>query len=211
MKHIQIEGNPTEESKKEIEKLRGQNILWLSVTRPESEIKQKQPNIKELQILRGIPDTLRVKLVERQPTLIWQVGETWFTLDPYGFIFRKEIIQKNSDNTLVYPGTDLPVVVDTTGLAVGVGQTIIRPEFITFIHGLKDRLPKEFGLKLVRAEVTETTFNVTAVTDAGWNILFDTTRPLDNQLRTLSGVLASKRGEIHQYIDVRVRGWVYYK
>ncbi len=211
VKNIRIEGDAAETTKTEINKLLGQNILWLSVTRPESAITQHQPSIKQIQILRGIPDTLRVKLIERQPSLIWQIGEIWYTVDPNGFVFREEQIGKREDGTLEYPGTDLPVVVDTKRLPVAIGQTIIRPQFIQFVRELKRRLPSEINAELVRAEINETTFNITAVTNTGWNILFDTTRTLDSQMRTLTRVLESKRPDVHQYIDVRVRGWVYIK
>lgn len=208
---IRIEGEATEETKAEIEKLRGQNILWLSVTNPESAIVKHQPSIKEIQILRGIPDTLRVKLIEREPAVVWQLGETWYTVDPTGFVFRELQIPKREDGSLDYPGTDLPVVIDTRSVPLKVTDTIVRPQFINFMTALKKRLPEEANLRLIRAEVGETTFNVTAVTDANWNIIFDTTRTLDAQMSTLVKVLESKRAEIREYVDVRVRGWVYYK
>lgn len=211
VKNIRIEGEATQETRAEIEKLRGQNILWLSVTRPEEAITQQQPSIKEIQILRGIPDTLRVKLIERQPAVIWQVDDRWYTLDPSGFAFREQRIERRPDGSLNYPGTDLPVVVDTKQLPVKIGQTVVRSEFVSFLQELRHRFPSEFNLQMVRGEVGETSFNVTAVTDAGWNVLFDTTRKLDPQLRTLKRVLESKRPEVKQYVDVRVRGWVYYK
>lgn len=211
VKNIQIDGQATEATIAEIEKLRGQNILWLSVTRPESVIVQHQPSIKEIQILRGIPDTLRVRLIEREPALIWQVGEHWYTLDKTGFVFQEVVLSKKSDGSLEYPGTDLPVIVDTKNLGVKIGQTIVQPSFITFTRDVKERLSKEVNLRFVRGEIQETTFNLTVVTDAGWNILFDTTRSLDAQLRTLTRALETKRGEIKEYVDIRVRGWVYYK
>ncbi len=211
VKDIRIDGNPTEETKTEIEKLRGQNILWLSVTHPEAVVTKKQPSVRQIQILRGIPDTLRVKLIEREPALIWQVGETWYTIDPSGFVYKEEAIAKKEDGLLNYPGTTLPVVVDTKSVPVKVGQTILRPQFIQFVRLLKERLPKEFNLEVVRGEIQETTFSLTIVTNAGWSLLFDTTRSADIQLRTLARVLESRRGEIKEYLDLRVRGWVYYK
>lgn len=211
VKDIRIEGNATEETKAEINKLMGQNILWLSVTHPEEVILEKQPSIKEIEILRGIPDTLRVKLIERQPAMIWQVGETWYTVDETGFIYKEEQLHKKEDGSLEYPATDLPIVVDTKNLPTKVTTTIVRPQFIGFVRNLKDRLPKDYNVKLVRVEVGETTFSVKAMTDAGWGILFDTTRTLEAQLSTLTKVLAANRNNIKEYVDVRVRGWVYYK
>ncbi len=211
VRYINIDGQPTEQTKAEIQKLRGQNILWLSFTRPERVITHNQPVIKEIEILRGIPDTLRVKLIERQAAMIWQSNDHWYTLDPSGFVFREQQLNKKSDGSFDYPGTDLPVVVDTKNLPVSIGQSPARPTFINFIRSLKERLPKEFNLRMVRTEISETTFSITVITDAGWNILFDTTRTLDAQLHTLAKVLEAKRPDIHEYVDIRVRGWVYYK
>lgn len=192
-------------------KMSGQNILWLSVTRPEEAILATQPSIKEIEILRGIPDTLRVKLIERQPAMIWQVGDIWYTVDETGFIFKEQQISKKPDGSLDYPDTDLPVVVDTKNIPTKITTTIVRPQFITFVRDLKERLPKDYNVQLVRVEVGETTFSVKAITSAGWGILFDTTRRLDAQLSTLAKVLAVNRDAIKEYVDVRVRGWVYYK
>jgi hypothetical protein len=211
VKHIQIEGQATEETNQVIEQLRRKNILWLSVTHPEEMIIQQQPAIKEIQILRGIPDTLRVKLIEREPAVIWQVDDHWYTLDPTGFVFREQQVGRKEDGSLDLPGTDLPVVVDTKKIPIALSQTIVRPQFITFIRSVMEQLPERAGVQFVRAEVDETTFVVTVVTDASWKILFDTTRTLESQLKTVAKVLELKRSEIHEYIDVRVRGWVYYK
>lgn len=211
VKDIRIDGEVTDESKAEIDKMRGQNILWLSVTKPERVITANQPSIKEIEILRGIPDTLRVRLIEREPAIIWELNGRWLTVDPSGFAFRQQDLNRLTDGGFDYPGTDLPVVVDRAGVQTGVGKYVVRPQFISFTRQLADRLPKEFQLRMIRGEIAETSFAMTVVTDAGWNILFDTTRSLDAQLRTLTQVLESRRGDIKEYIDLRVRGWVYFK
>lgn len=211
VKDIKIEGQATPEVKQAIEALRGRNILWLSVTHPDRVIRQKQPSLKQIQILRGIPDTLRVKLIEREPALIWQTGDSWYTVDATGFVFAKSPLNKKEDGSFDLPATDLPVLVDKSNLPVRMASYIIRPSFIVFVNDLRRRLPEEYNLKLVRLEISETIYSLSAVTDAGWSILFHTGRQLEPQLRTLSKVLESKRDEIKEYVDVRVRGWVYYK
>lgn len=211
VKDIRIDGNPTEETKEVLEQLRGENILWLSVMRPEAEILRQQPSIKSIQILRGIPDTLRIKLIEREPAIIWETAGAWYTVDSTGFIYSKQELIKKEDGSYDYPGTDLPVVIDSHNLPVNISQTIVRPLFITFVADLKQRLKDEAQVGFVRAEVGETTFNVAVITDAKWKILFDTTRTLDAQMKTLTKILESRRPEIHEYVDVRVRGRVFYK
>ncbi len=210
VKHITIEGQATSEVIKEINKLKGQNVLWLSITRPETAIIQHQPSIKEIQILRGIPDTLRVKLIERKPALLWQVSNQLYTIDATGFVYKQELLASR-DGTYIYPDTNLAVVTDTKGIPVEIGQTAVRSDFISFIQLLQERLPADYGLKFLRAEINETTFNVSILTDAGWKVMFDTTRKIEPQLKTLKDVLDVKRAEIKEYLDLRVRGWVYYK
>ncbi len=211
VKYIRIDGQPTVETKAVIDKLKGQNILWLALMRPDKEITNNQPNIKNIQILRGIPDTLIVKLVERQPTLIWQSADHWYTLDPTGFVFNDLILRKKEDGSYEFPATDLPVVVDSRNLAVKIGDIVVTPPFINFVLAVRRRLADEVNLRYVRAEVGDTTFNLSVLTDAGWSVLFDRTRSLDAEFGTLKRVLEQKRNEIHQYVDIRVRGWVYYK
>jgi hypothetical protein len=181
------------------------------MTDPERTIVEHQPSVKQIEILRGIPDTLRVKLIEREPAMIWQVGESWYTVDPAGFIFKEEKLKRKEDGSLETPQTDLPVVVDTKNLPVKIGDSLIRPQFITFVKAAKERLPKEVKTEMVRAEIGESTFNVTVITQEKWTILFDTTRKLEPQMKNLTNVLETKRADIHEYIDLRVRGWVYYK
>lgn len=215
VKSISIEGEATADVKQEIEKLRGQNILWLSVTHPDEVIRRQQPGIKQIQILRGIPDTLKIKLIERDPAVLWQSGDSLYTLDPYGFVFKSLVLSRNEAGELIFPGEpiyrELPLIVDMQNLPVKIGQTLVRPAHIIFIQELKNRLPKEFNLKFERVQINETIYNISVVTDAGWSIHFDTTRQLDPQLRTLTKVLESKRQDVKEYVDVRVRGWVYIK
>lgn len=211
VKHIYVEGEATQDVTAEIEKLRGQNILWLSVTHPDQAIRKKQPSIKQIQILRGIPDTLRVKLIERDPAAVWQTGDKRYTMDANGFAFRVEELQRAENGDLIVKETDLPVIVDNKNLPVALGQNVASGQYIAFIREVKNRLPQEYNLRFVRVEIDETMYNVRIVTDAGWSIHMDTTRQLDPQMRTLSRMLETKRDLIKEYVDVRVRGWVYIK
>lgn len=44
------------------------------------------PTIREAQVWGELPDRLVIQLVERQPVLLWQVGDTRFLLDQRGFV-----------------------------------------------------------------------------------------------------------------------------
>jgi len=59
------------------------------------------PAVADASIEVVLPDTLRVRLVERQPIVVWQVGDSRFLVDADRFIFAM------ADAT-----TDLPVIVD---------------------------------------------------------------------------------------------------
>ena len=71
------------------------------------------PTVTDAQVTVQLPDTLRIRLVERQPILAWVVGEQRFLVDREGVLFA------------VYPAAepgaskDLPTVVDLRATAAG--------------------------------------------------------------------------------------------
>ena len=59
------------------------------------------PAVADASVELVLPDTLRVRLVEREPIVVWQVGEQRFLVDADRFIFAT-----------AEPTTTLPVIVD---------------------------------------------------------------------------------------------------
>jgi hypothetical protein len=62
---------------------------------------RRLPTVADASIELVLPDTLRVRLVERQPIVVWQVGDARFLVDADRFVIA------TAD-----PTTELPVIVD---------------------------------------------------------------------------------------------------
>jgi cell division protein FtsQ len=87
------------------------------------------PTVREAQVWGELPDRLVVRLVERQPALVWQLGEERYLLDAGGFVIAKNPAAETSlalPQIVVREG-DPPTVggrVDTTVLqaALTIGR-----------------------------------------------------------------------------------------
>lgn len=202
VKHIQIEGQITPETKTVIEQLKNRNILFMRPGVLQKQLKTKQPGIKDIKIIRGIPDTLKIKVLERDFGIIWQVGESRYLVALDGVIIRP-----------ITPDTQigLPVVVDVSGMTPQSGQRIVVPYFVKTIKDIYANFTQKTNLDISKIEVGETTFQINVSTSAGWRVIFDMTRPLDDQWEALKKVMDEHKSEITEYADIRTQGKVYYK
>ena len=107
--------------------------------------------------------------------------------------------------------TDLPIIRDSKDLPVERGQQVASANLIDFVRQLTYRFPEVVGFGVVYFEIEETIFQINALTERGWLIKFETTREAEDQLEDLKQFLAEHEAEVSQYIDVRVKGKVYFK
>ena len=101
------------------------------------------PTVREAQVWGELPDRLVVRLVERQPALVWQLGEERYLLDSGGFVIAKNPAAETGQTLprIVVREGDPPTVggrVDTTVLQAALtiaqrsseyGVTVGRIEF----------------------------------------------------------------------------------
>lgn len=180
----------------------GENIFRFSIPDAKAKIIDSNPVIADIAIYRGIPNALKIVVLERQPTVVWQTNGKFYLLDDAGVI-DKEI--SASDNP------ELVHIADQKNLKVVIGDKIVSPSFVTFVKNINDNFFNATNIKLAGFQVPETTFDLYAYTEAGFYVKFDTTRPADIQLSNLKSILAAYRDGIHEYVDVRINGWAYYR
>lgn len=180
--------------------LKGQNILFIKISKIESEILASHPEVNQVQIIRGLPDTLKIVIKSNQASLIWQTNNQQYLVNQKGIAFSQ-----------LQGQTDLPLVQDNKNLNIQLGQQVASANFIEFIHDLSNKFSDTLGFKIVYFEVNETIFQVEAMTDQGWFIKLDTTRSVADQLDALKQLFAAHKDEIHEYADVRVEGKVFFK
>lgn len=179
-----------------------QNIFRFNVGYNEKKLLAKFPEIKEVQIYRGIPNALKIVVLEREGRVIWQSGETKYLLSSQGEIAK------------VFPAdypSDLPLIIDSHSLPVVVGDKLVSPNFIAFIVNVFSTFYGEVNIKPTTFEIGETTFDVVLKTDAGFYVKLNSLRSSKKQLENLKTVLMAKRADVHEYVDLRIDGWAYYK
>jgi len=180
--------------------LKGQNIFFIKISQIKSEILASHPEISQVKIIRGLPDTLKIVVQPNQASLIWQTNNQQYLVNQKGIAFSQ-----------LQGQTDLPLVQDNKNLNIQLGQQVVSPNFIEFIQNFTNKFADAFGFKIVYFAINETIFQVEAVTDHGWFVKLDTTRSVTDQLEALKQLLAVHQDEVHEYADVRVEGKVFFK
>lgn len=192
----------------ELERFQGTNLLKLPTATLEAKLLTLDSSLASVRLSKGLPRTLKLDIELRQPALIWRSGQTLYTLDRTGLAYRAAPALIEDQLALA---TELPAILvsDRRNLPVNLGQATVRSGFITFVNQLKSELSSR-GIEVKAVEIDETTFSIVVLTNQPYRLLFDTTRPLSAQLTTLGKILET-RPEIKEYLDLRVRGWVYYR
>jgi cell division septal protein FtsQ len=198
IKTITLKGDASSETKDVVNQLAGKNIFLIGGKKAESMIVAQQPGISKIKILRGLPSTVVVELVERDPVLIWHAGDKDYLVDKEGVAF------KEAHDTL-----DLPRINDQKNLNVAQGEQIISQSFIAFVRSLTADLPKVSNYEINVINVPETTFQISVETKNGPTIKLDTSQRLDDQLNDIKYILDHYKDKSNHLIDVRLRGFAY--
>ncbi|MCX6811333.1 MAG: FtsQ-type POTRA domain-containing protein [Candidatus Berkelbacteria bacterium] len=166
-------------------------------------IKENFPLISEVQIQKGIPDTIRVLIIERKPVIVWQTADKKYLVDKDGYAY----LEADANNS-----KDLPIVIDSQNIPVKLSTRIASRNFLDFVREMIDKFTPRTKLKIKELRINETTFDLKVLTTDGYAVYFDTTRSAETELDDLRRVLAHLNGsKPKEYIDLRVEGWAYYK
>lgn len=179
------------------------NIFLYNGTEIAEKIKENFPLISEVNIQKGIPDTIRIIIIERQPKIVWQTEGKKYLVDEDGLAYLEADVNN---------AKELPVVIDSRNVPVKLSTKIVSRNFLNFVREMIDKFNPRSGLKIKELRVDETTFDLNILTTDGFSVIFDTTRSAENELDDLHRVLAHLNGaKPKEYIDLRVEGWAYYK
>jgi len=205
VKDVFVEGNKLVEADKIINITpRGDNIFLLPSEKIKEVIISQIPEIKDIQIYRGIPNALKIVVLEHDQGLIWKSGQSYYLISSQGVPYY-DVTLKIAE----YP--NLAKVEDLNSLPVTLGKQIATPAFVTFVNNINKNLFEATNIEADYFSVIETTIDVTLKTKAGFYVKFDSLRSSKKQLYDLKMILVEKRQEILEYIDLRVPGWAYYK
>lgn len=202
VKNIQIQGDAKPETIAAIEELRGRNIFLIGGKKAEKELVKKQPGIKKIKIVRGLPSSVVVELVERDGALIWGSQEKKYLVDKDGVIYKE--IQDAS-------GIDYPYVVDNKNIPVEYGSKVVTAAFISYVRIIKGELFKETNLDYDYIAIPETTFQIEVLTKNNLKIKMNLERNISDQLADVKQLLDKYKDNLKEYIDVRIEGFGYIK
>ena len=203
--NVIISGSLNDSISKELESLKGKNIVMLSVRQFELQLPKRQSSLKALHIVKGFPDTLKIDVSVREPVLIWKSSDSKYYIDGDGVVFTLDGTQTTvNDSTLA-------TVNDTRNQSVDLGKQIVSKSFVAFISQLASSFHDKSGVSITGIGVGETTRFVDVSTDANITVKLDATRTLDPQLASLALILNQYRADIHQYVDLRVEGRAFYQ
>ena len=203
VKDVMVEGNKMVSSEKIANSIpKHSNIFLFGVSKAKKEILKNNPEIKSVEIFKGLPDAVKIVVLEHEGKLIWQSCDTSYLISAQGHVAKK------IDSSEIY---DFPRIIDKKSILVEVGANLVSPSFVAFITNINSQFFSVTNIKPKDFEINQTTFDVNLNTEAGFYVKFSSLRSSAKQLDNLKQVLVAKRDQVHEYVDLRIDGWAYYK
>ncbi len=180
------------------------NIFFFNTNYYEKLIAQEVPEIKQALIFKGIPNAIKIEILEYEKSLLWKSAGKYYLVSSQGYAY-KDVTNNFSDFE------KLPFLEDYAALEVGDNQQVVGPSFVAFVANIDEQIEGVANIKPGKFSITETTVDVFLETDKGYYVKLDSMRSSNKQLENLKKVMVEKSDQIHEYIDLRIDGWVYYK
>lgn len=206
------------------------SVFLFSAKNTQSEISERYPEIKSVQVNKRFPNGLKLAIKERAGVGVWcqleqRVAATssqeemrvsqCFNIDQEGIIYR--------ESALVEGGFVLNIFSDKMA-EPKIRDKVASGETMDFILKLKNELPqiKTADNAAMAANTTLAAVNFKTVsaedlrvkTSADFEIFFNPSYSIETQLNALRIVLDNEIKESYaslEYIDLRIEGRVYYK
>lgn len=203
IKNIEVSGDINESIQSEIQMFKNQNILLFVVGQKDKELAAKQTSIDQINIIKGIPDTLKIEVSIRKPVIRWKSKDKEYFIDQEGVIF--ELSNPNENDKLK------PLIIDSKNLEVSLGKKIVSNDFIDFIVKINSQLPEKTSKKIQEIKINDTTLDIEVQFDNSYKVFLSSINNADNQIYLLQKVIEKHDSEIKEYIDLRVDKRAYYK
>jgi POTRA domain, FtsQ-type len=182
---------------------RGQNLFFVDTEPLEAGLEALR-TVAAARVSVQLPDTLVVTIREREPILVWRVGERRYLADSAGMLFARV-----ADNATAEAGA-LPVVDDhraaSAGLSIGVRLPEVDLDAATRLGSL---VPADVGSVAERLTVSLTDENgfVVRTRPAGWSAIFGfytaslrTPELIPGQVRLLRSLLVGREATVERVI-----------
>jgi cell division septal protein FtsQ len=221
---INIQGNQaisSEEISKVVEKsLEGKyfkyfprnNYFLVSKTDISGAVKDNFNRLEIASIEKKFPDTAVVQVIERKAELVWCSGGTCYFVDKSGLVYGGAA---GSEDDL--RAGNFLVVVDDSAIPVDIGKTKINPDYIGYIESANAMIRDDLGLESVASYHTPgiASQEISIMTNEGWILKTSSEYSVDEAKKIIQTLfekdLNEKTRKNLDYLDLRVKGKVYYK
>lgn len=203
IKNIEIAGTLNDTIKKEIDGFKGKNIFLFTIGQKDKELAKAQSSVEKLDIIKGIPDTLKVDVLVRKPAIRWKSKNVDYFIDNDGTVFS---LDNPTDDD-----KSKPLVIDNKNISVILGSKMVTNSFIDFVEKVSSEFSTKVGKDIAEIKVNDTTLDLEIKLKDSYTIYLSTLNDLDDQLYLLSKVIGSHDSEIKEYVDLRVTNRAYYK
>jgi cell division septal protein FtsQ len=213
LRHLDIHGGPTLKADvmrdylRELLGLReGASLFAVDLVRARDELMREQPSIREMTLVRRLPDRMEIRIIEREPLARIGNRATGLVVDVDGFVFHR------------YVGVEtLPVIVGLDGVTVqaGVRLTDMAQAAVCFVAALERQ---SFRLPVTMIDASREDYLLLSLADQkqvklAWEGMekssYGSAELLRKRLVELSRAVNSEAGRNRRMWDATVPGRVY--
>lgn len=205
VKRIETDGFLSTQGNDFLQNYKGKNIFLVNQLALEEDMREVYPEALIVKVYRGLPDTLRVTVSEREVALVWVSKDRQYLVDGTGIAYE-EINEANRQSV-----DKLSKITDLHAMNVELGRKVATARLINFIKAFEPVFEEKTKIKITGWEIGETSIHATALTEKGWKVIINTSRSADQQVTDLEAILKKHSGDVKEYIDLRVPGYAYYK
>jgi cell division septal protein FtsQ len=182
------------------------NILLMSLSQIENQLKERFPLVKEVTGLKKIfPNKVVVSIQERIPGIIIVSNGQSYLVDDEGVVFTTEIPAD----------VQVPVVTDQINENYDLNSPLPNTKLAAFIISMSRAWDSKISAPIKEVKIPgKSSSEAHFVSLQGWTALFDANRSAAEQLKNLSSILTREIPREKQsslsYVDLRSGNWAYY-
>lgn len=188
------------------------NFLLVSRKGIRESLLEKFKKIRLVTVEKKFPDTVNIRIEERDALIIWCAGEKCYIIDEQGFAYMEADFEaaELKENNLVK-------LMDGGAQAVTIGEQILEEEYVKFIFHVRETFREDLHLDIEDEYATKYRISgeVEVRTKEGWAIYLNSRLPLEKSARTVKTFLENEIDEETrrqlEYLDLRIENKVYYK
>mgnify|MGYP001342121091 CR=1 FL=1 len=174
-------------------------------------IKESQP-VLTVQVLKGIPRTVRVVVTERTPVIRWQSGETIYLLDSDGIAFMQYPVAQppSPETSFGLLLQQVPLVNDSKRLPVAIGDAVVSRLFEEFVGSASSAMRSYLSVYTVEyIEIGDSSYDITMVVSGGMRVFMSSLADPGVQVRNLARLQRDGKLKPDSQVDLRIDRWAY--